>query len=766
MNIALLIDELRGGGSERVVHRLAIGLVQRGHGVFVYCLRQAGIRLGPLAGAGVIVREAHSAALDPLLPWRLGRWLRRDRIAVAHAHSCAALVSVFPAARLLAIPIVHVWHGWPSGSPTKYHRLAIRLDRFVTRVGANSQWLCDRLADKCRARPVAYLPNGIDLEPLPAEQARTHLRQLCGSAPHRPIVLNVGNIRAEKDTLGLLRAFALLRRDLPTATLVCVGEVRDETYWSDVCRLRRELGLTGAAHFPGPVEDAWRLMAGADVLCLSSQTESLPNVVLEGLTQRVPIVATAVGDVGRLDPADDSGPWILRHDVSGLLAPPGEPAALAAALARSLQDPAAARQRASHAFQHYRRHFTTALMVRGYERLYEECRPRRRPIAERRPRRAAVLMLGPAPPLIGGMVTSISLLMNSPLRRRYELHRCATTRPIAGRRGPLQRAISVLTSPVRHLVALGELTFAILARRIDLVHIHTCSHFTFYRNLLDLAAAKLLGAAVVLHVRGGRFERFCAAAGPRGKWLIRRGLETADAVIVLSERWRVALRPHVGRARLFVAPNAVEVALPGDHNSTSPRPCRFLYMAALTRAKGLADLIEAAALMRRDGLPFELVIAGPAPDEPQSTWERRVREAGLGDVTTFVGAVAGVEKARLLATTDCFVHPSHSEGLPNAILEAAAAGLPIVATAVGSVPELVGGEAGDTPLSPLVEPLDTAALAREMTQLACDAPRRRRIGQVLRRHVEAHCSLSRVSARVAEAYEAARTPAYLEACER
>jgi len=835
VNIALLIDTLAGGGAEGVLRRLAAGLARRGQRVFVYCLKHAETPTEHLRAAGVVVREARAVGRSPLLAWRLARWLRSDRVEIVHAHSCAALAWAFPAAKLLGLPLVHVRHGWPLGGPSRYGRLANYLDPLVERVVINCASARERLPRGRVTRTAVHIPNGIDLQPVALQDARTRLEELCGRSLRGPVILSVANIRVEKDICGLLRAFALLRRQRPDAALVCVGAIRDRAYWAEVQRELQNLGLTDHALFPGPVEDAWQLMPAADVLCLSSRTEGMPNVVLEAMAQSVPVVATAVGDVGRLDTHADPRHFLLRHNQTGVLVPPGNPPALATALRYALRDRSAARRRAARAAEDHARWYTTDRMVQRYERLYADClRPRpnvsradRATICRRRP---GVLMVGPAAPQIGGMVSAIDGLMTSPLREAYDLHRFATTAdrqgfilsragrphspptgrdpaPARGRlrgrdaRTPRRWALK-FASVTRHLAALLRLGQVLIRRagrphypheRIALVHIHTCSYFTFYRNLLDLALIKLLGRKAVLHIRGGRFAQFCADSGIAGRWLIRRGCELADAVVVLSPSWRARLSPFVGQARVLVIPNGV--ALPAHEPQTRegkddpsaalgtslcpyPRPstgggsagrqpCRFLFLGPLTEPKGLGDLIEAASLLERGDIPFHLLIAGPAPPTDRSAWEQRIAQAGLAQRVTFHGPVQGAEKTRLLASADCLVHPSHSEGLPFTILEAAAAGLPVIATAVGAVPDVLTPRppgrsrfrAGGTPalpeerLAPLVPPHDPATLARELTRLALDEPLRRRIGQALRSHVAASYNVDQQVRRVARLYE-------------
>jgi glycosyltransferase involved in cell wall biosynthesis len=780
VNVAILIDTLVGGGAEGVVQRLALGLARRGQRVFVYCLKVAGTPAERLRAAGIVVREGSSRGLDPLLYWRLGRWLHGDGIDVLHAHSCAGLVCAFPAAKLLGVPVMHVRHGWPLGRRSRYARVADWVSHAIECVAVNCETGRARLPAGRVAQRALCLPNGVDPTPMTQERSRELLAELCGRSPQRPIVLSVANIRPEKDTCVLVRAFNLLRRAWPTAELVCVGAVLDRRYAAEVWRDVRALGLEGCVHFPGHCADAARLMRAADVFCLSSRTEGRPNVVLEAMAQEVPIVATAVGDVGRLEPHRASKHLLLRHNQTGLLVPPGNPGALCDALRCALRDRAASEARARRAAERHARDCTTERMVELYERAYACCVRRQREVpghtkttATRR-RRPGVVMLGPAPPQIGGMVTSIGLLMKSPLRARYELHRvgspvdpayCAQAGPGRGMRG----VPGVVRAVVRHVGALARLASLLVRKRVAILHIHTCSYFTFYRNLVDLAVARLLGCAVILHVRGNLFERFCAESGRVGRWVIRRGLEAADAVIVLSRGWHDALRPYAGQARLVVVPNAFDpdvlptredlaAARAAREDDGPRRPCRFLFLALVREIKGVGDLIEAARLLRARGMPFELRIAGPATDGDGERWRQQVHDAGLGDVVTFVGPVSGPAKARQLAWADCFVHPSHSEGLPNSVLEGGAAGLPVIATAVGAVPEVYDPPdlmaAGESlPLAPLVAPRDPTALAREMERMACDAELRWRIGERLRTRFEAEYSIERLAERISPIYE-------------
>ena len=759
MNVALVIDSLDCGGAENIVRQLALGLARRGHGACVYCLKHAGPDRDALQAAGVTVREAHSNGRNPLLATRLTCWMWLDRIDVVNAHSSAALVWALPGAKTLGLPIIQTRHGSLLGQPSRYRRWADRLVRFADGVTIVAQSLRAETPTVRVARAARHIPNGVDREPVPRQASRRTLEQLCGRELRGPVVLSIGTICPEKDTLLLLRAFARLREKTADAQLVCIGRVRGRVYGERVRRAKRALRLVSCVHLLDQVHDAYRLMAGADVFCQSSRSETMPIAILEAMSQNVPVVATAVGAIGRVSHGKASKTGLLQHGATALLVPPGDPCCLAAALHCTLADRPGAAARAAQALTLYRQKYTAGRMVARYERMYTHCRCARRGNRRSSARRPAVLMVGPGPREIGGMAGVIDTLMAGPLRRRFQLHRFAVVSGESGRACRPRRLCGLLAA-VRHAVHLWELGSVIARERIRLVHVHTCSYFTFYRSLLDLGLARLLGCKVVLHVHGGRFDRFCATAGTVGRWWIRRGCEAAAAVIVLSPRWLALLRPYVGQARLVVAANGVALDDRPSNDARGPAVgeegvCRFLFLGSQTEEKGLGDLIEATRRLHQAGTRFELDLVGPATSGQRAMWLQRVRAAGLRDVVSFHGPVTGRGKRRLLAAVDCLVHPSHSEGLPLTILEAAAAGLPVIATRVGSVPEalMVGRGGRAVALTPLVPPHDPGALCAAMERMASDPPRRCRVGAALHAHVARHFNSEHQADRIAELYE-------------
>ncbi|MGI8655023.1 MAG: glycosyltransferase [Pyrinomonadaceae bacterium] len=171
------------------------------------------------------------------------------------------------------------------------------------------------------------------------------------------------------------------------------------------------------------------------------------------------------------------------------------------------------------------------------------------------------------------------------------------------------------------------------------------------------------------------------------------------------------------------------------HDDHKPRPkafdaVTFGFAARLEHLKGTSVLIEAFAALCRTTANCFLQIAGVGSQRQQLA--SRIASAGIADRCRLVGAYTKViEKAAFMRSLDVFVLPSLTEGTPNSIVEAMACGLPVIASAVGGIADMVTAETGI-----LVPPGEPAALASAMSQLAADPELRLRMGRAARLRYE------------------------------
>jgi glycosyltransferase involved in cell wall biosynthesis len=165
---------------------------------------------------------------------------------------------------------------------------------------------------------------------------------------------------------------------------------------------------------------------------------------------------------------------------------------------------------------------------------------------------------------------------------------------------------------------------------------------------------------------------------------------------------------------------------PVEHDGRGPR---LLFVGRIATVKGIEVLLDAIVSLRPQHADLRLTVVGDGPD--RGRLEQLASERGLGDAVSFVGSKSQSEVAELLAEHDVFVLPSFAEGVPVVLMEAMGAGLPVVATQVGGVTELI--EDGTNGL--LVRPFDTEGLAERVGLLVADPELRRQLGQAGRKTV-------------------------------
>jgi glycosyltransferase involved in cell wall biosynthesis len=185
-------------------------------------------------------------------------------------------------------------------------------------------------------------------------------------APSRQAeILFVGTILPAKGVDVLLRALAVVLRTAPRARLVLIGAEADRGYAKRVVRpLMSVLGVGDAVQFAGPLgeADVAAAMARATMLVLPTYMDTAPNVVVEAQVVGTPVIASAVGGV----------PDMVEDGVTGLLVPPGDSAALAAAILRILKDPSEAQRLGTQGRAKARPEHQPEVQVEKLVRIYRE----------------------------------------------------------------------------------------------------------------------------------------------------------------------------------------------------------------------------------------------------------------------------------------------------------------------------------------------------------------------------------------------------------
>lgn len=347
-------------------------------------------------------------------------------------------------------------------------------------------------------------------------------------------------------------------------------------------------------------------------------------------------------------------------------------------------------------------------------------------------------MSGPLPPAVGGMASVLAGLSNSSLGTKADIRLFDT-----GKKTAVDRSFFAGLSA---RFALMVHWWQLLAKT-DIAHIHTCSGLTFFLDGALLFLAKMRGVSVILHIHGGRFDHFLDGLrfplANVARWLARR----ADSVIVLSEDWMRKLVPRLPGAGLYVVENGVApVVRQDDIPQRFSEVVNFIFLGSLSRGKGVDVLLDAVSMSK---LPWNLSLAGGEEYPGFTDWvAARVEELAIANRVSILGPVVGEAKVELLGNADGFVLPSLAEGLPMALLEAMAAGLPVVVTTVGAMPEVIeDGRQGY-----LVAPADARALADALDRLAADPKLRSSMGELARADCEAKFGVERTVERLSAIY--------------
>jgi glycosyltransferase involved in cell wall biosynthesis len=303
------------------------------------------------------------------------------------------------------------------------------------------------------------------------------------------------------------------------------------------------------------------------------------------------------------------------------------------------------------------------------------------------------------------MPAVLRALLRSPLAERYRLETIPTYRD----RNPVKRLLLF----GRSLVALARWCRGPGSR---IAHVHMAARGSMYRKALVVAVVKAMRRPVVLHVHAGSgdIDAFLDRLGPLRRGVLRAAFAASDRVLSVSASSAETLRARLIDAEIVVVSNAPPEVVPN-----APRPEReeieILYLGGFANpVKGGAVLLEALPTLLQRCPRARVLLAGPG-----------LGPGSLPDRARWGGWLDEEAKDRAFRGADLFAMPSLSEGLPVALLEAMARGLPIAASRVGGVPEI----ATDGVDAVLVEPGDPAALASCLGDLVEDPERRRELGE-------------------------------------
>lgn len=369
MRVLLVNSTLHIGGAERIAEMLATRLDPSQFQVTACYLKECGTVGESMLRAGVdlVPVPGHvPGAIDRLTALKLRRLIHASGAAVLHTHDVHGLIDgTFCRRSMHSLRHVHTFH---FGNYPNRDRASRRVERLCWRSPDALVAVGHQQAEAIRelygipGNRLRVIWNGVeDQAPLPDSELRARV-----TSHGRPTILSVSTLIEQKGIDHLLHAARILKDDGLKFRLVLAGHGHLRAALE---QLSSELGLGEYVDFLGWVTDAARrILPVCDIFVQSSLWEAMSVVVLEAMAAARPMAVTNVGENAH----------VVEDGRSGLVVPPAEPRALAAALARLINDDALRTRLGNEARARYLERFTTQPMIRAYEDLYLELADKRR----------------------------------------------------------------------------------------------------------------------------------------------------------------------------------------------------------------------------------------------------------------------------------------------------------------------------------------------------------------------------------------------------
>jgi glycosyltransferase involved in cell wall biosynthesis len=369
-----------------------------------------------------------------------------------------------------------------------------------------------------------------------------------------------------------------------------------------------------------------------------------------------------------------------------------------------------------------------------------------KPAVQSRPR---LVIVGPLPPPLGGVQLVIDMQRRSLLAQEFDLHVVDTSKR------QLRWAVENPTwkTPLYLMRDLARLLRTLVRVRPDVVLVHAAPSLSFLRDWLFMVTARIAGARVICHYHGTLHTRFPSAETRRGRLTGRVLMAAAHRVIVLGPTYQRDMGKAWRRDDVAWAPNMADIALFRDMPADTHAPWlahgdkAVLFVGRLSAPKGIFDLFDAIPRVLERHPQANFVLVGVAErDDLEPVIRSDAQRRGIASRVTFLGSLEGREKAAAFATAQMIVVPSWTEAFPLVIPEAMAAGLPVIATNVGAIPDFVK----DAEDGFLIAPKDPRALADGICKLLDDEGLRQRISKHVRERAPREFAIEIGCGRVAE----------------
>ncbi|PGW34037.1 glycosyl transferase [Bacillus cereus] len=282
----------------------------------------------------------------------------------------------------------------------------------------------------------------------------------------------------------------------------------------------------------------------------------------------------------------------------------------------------------------------------------------------------------------------------------------------------------------------------IFHQQVKILHIHTASRGSFFRKRIFVKLGKLFKKKIILHIHGAEFMVFYQESNETVKNQIREILDQVDVIITLSQKWKQDIESITNNKNVKVIYNAIDNQ---KFNLSDLDSHNILFMGRVGTRKGIYDLVDIMPYLIKEFPNVKLHIAG---DGDLSTLKRKIEDLNINNSIFIHGWINYNQKVQLLEHSSVFILPSYNEGLPVSILEAMAAGLPVISTNIGGIPEQIDNNSSGF----IIKPGDKEGLVKCITILLADKDIRKTFGKNANYKVDKSFSLNVIGDEILSMY--------------
>jgi len=566
---------------------------------------------------------------------------------------------------------------------------------------------------------VEVIYNGVHL-PEKLSLMHQELRARIGLKINDIVIMHVANLKPIKGHKYLLDAFATVEKQYPHVKLVLIG--RDDLN-GELQQIAQRLNILDKVIYLGKRDDVQSLLSMSDICVLPSLSEGMSNAILEYMAAGKPVIATSVG----------GNPEMIKNDFNGLLVDCKNVRQMKEAILALIYDRKKRLDMGSAGYERAQKEFSMQAMISSYERLFSGIKVLHLISsgglfgAER-----VVLNLASKSDGITSFVGAINNLDNPHIEIIKEARNLGLNTAVFDSKGKFDWG------------TIREIKKFIVEHKIDIVHTHN-----YKSDLIGALAAKM-----------GNAKWMATHHGWSGTDLKLEFYEKIDSFILrLSQKVVLVSKQvkqnflHLKEACLEVIDNGIPIEKfdrpmhAGNTRSSlglHPEDCAIVIVGRLSSEKGHGVFLKAVCEVIKKIKHVKFIIVGDGP--LRGDLEKLSDDLNLSGHVIFTGIREDMPD--IYAASDIMVNASYTEGLPMTILEAMAAHLPVIATDVGAVGEVIQTEKNGI----LLQAGDANGLALKMIELATNKEKRRRFAEKAYQDVGTRFSDTRMAERYREIY--------------